>query len=478
MEKSIMQKRSKQHLLRTAAALLAALILTPASIHAEDAGKKLNVLFIAIDDLRPELGCYGDAQIQSPHIDKLAAAGTLFERAYCQVPVCGASRASVLTGLRPTATRFLNYHTWAQEDAPGAMTLPEEFRKNGYHCISNGKVFHHQFDTGDRSWSEPSWRPFLSERVPLDPESATMIRPQNNRGPVLEAAEVTDHAYPDGQVADKTIEDLKRMKESGQPFFIACGFRKPHLPFYAPKKYWDLYDPEKIEPADNRYRPKNAPEALTGSTEIHKYHKRNMEYNSEEWHRNCRHGYYACVSYVDAQVGRVMQALEDLGLRDNTIVLLWGDHGWHLGEHTFWSKHNLMHLSTHSPLVVAGPGVNAGQRSERLVEFVDIYPTLCEMAGITPSNSGLQGTSFTPLLNNPDRPWKKAAFVHYHPGEGGVTVVTHRYSYTEFDNGEKMLYDLQKDPDENINIADDPDQMMTVLQLSQMLKNGWKSVLP
>jgi arylsulfatase A-like enzyme len=447
-------------------------------LHAEEAGKKYNVLFIAIDDLRPELGCYGDTWIKSPNIDKLAEDGTLFERAYCQVPVCGASRASVLTGLRPTKTRFLNYGTWAQDDAPSAMTLPEEFRKNGYHCISNGKVFHHQFDNGDKSWSEPSWRPFLSERVPLNPESETMIRPENNRGPVLEAADVTDHAYHDGIVADKTIEDLRRMKKSGQPFFIACGFRKPHLPFYAPKKYWELYDPAEIELADNQYRPKNAPEALTESTEIHKYHKRNMEYNSEEWHRNCRHGYYACVSYVDAQVGRVMQALDDLGLRENTVVILWGDHGWHLGEHTFWSKHNLMHLATHAPLLVAGPGVKAGQRSTRLVEFVDIYPTLCDLAGITPANQGLQGTSFTPLLDNPDRPWKKAAFIRYEPGEGGATVVTHRYSYTEFDNGEKMLYDLEKDPAENVNIAGAAENQILVLQLSQMLKNGWESVLP
>jgi len=460
------------------AALLAAMILIPCTLYAQEAGKKLNVLFIAIDDLRPELGCYGDEYIQSPHIDKLASGGTVFERAYCQVPVCGASRASVLTGLRPTRTRFLNYNTFAEKDAPGAMTLPEEFRKNGYHCISNGKVFHHQFDTGEQSWSEPSWRPFLSERVPLNPESETMIRPQNNRGPVLEAADVTDHAYHDGIVADKTIEDLKRMKEEGKPFFIACGLRKPHLPFYAPKKYWDMYDPEKIVLADNQFRPKNAPEALKGSGEIHKYHKRGMEYNSEEWHRQCRHGYYACVSYADAQVGRMLQALDDLGLRDSTIVILWGDHGWHLGEHTFWGKHNTMHLSTHSPLIVAGPGVPGGQRSSRLVEFVDIYPSLCEMAGITPSNAGLQGTSFLPLLNDPDRPWKKAAFLRFEPLEGGVTIVTHRYSYTEFENGEKMLYDLQKDPAENVNIAADPENQMLVTQLSQMLKNGWKSVLP
>lgn len=468
----------KKHLLPAAAALLAAMILIPGAIQAEEPAKKMNVLFFAMDDLRPELGCYGDEWIKSPNIDRLAADGTVFDRAYCQVPVCGASRASVLTGLRPTETRFRDYNTFAEKDAPDAMTLPEEFRQNGYRCISNGKVFHHQFDTNDRSWSEPSWRPSINERTPLDPESETMINPKNGRGPVLEAANVTDHAYHDGQVADKTIEDLKRMKESGQPFFIACGLRKPHLPFYAPKKYWDLYDPETIKLADNRYRPKNAPAALQGSDEIHNYHQRGMEYNSDEWHRNCRHGYYACVSYVDAQVGRVLQALDELGLRDNTIVILWGDHGWHLGEHTFWSKHNLMHLATRSPLIVAGPGVPGGQRSSRLVEFVDIYPTLCELAGVTPSNQGLQGTSLKPLLDDPDRPWKSAAFVRYNPGVTGTTVVTPRYNYTEYENGEKMLYDLQADPEENVNMVGNPENQELVSQLSQTLKNGWEAALP
>ena len=461
--------------LKTSAVLLAVLILIPGALRAEETGKKYNVLFIAIDDLRPELGCYGDEWIQSPNIDRLAADGIVFERAYCQIAVCGASRASVLTGLRPTHERFRDYSAYAEKDAPGATTLPEEFRKHGYHCISNGKIFHHQFDTADRSWSEPSWRPSINERTPLNPESETMIGGTKNRGPVFEAADVTDHAYHDGQVADKTIEDLKRMKESGQPFFIACGFRKPHLPLYAPKKYYDLYDPKDIAVADNQYRPKNAPTALKGSSEIHNYHDRGMEYNSQEWHRSLRHAYYACVSYVDAQVGRVLQELDDLDLRDNTIIVLWGDHGWHLGEHNFWGKHNVMHLATHAPLIVAGPGVPGGQRSPQLVEFVDIYPTLCDLAGITTTNQGLQGTSFIPLLSDPNRAWKKAAFSSYGPA---VSVITHRYNYAEFENGEKMLYDLKNDPEENVNIADNPEQQMLVIQLSQLLKNGWTSVLP
>ena len=199
--------------------------------------KKPNILFIAVDDLRPELGCYDHTWIQSPNIDKLAAGGVVYNRAYCQVPVCGASRASLLTGLRPTPKRFLDYKTYVDIDAPGAITLPEEFKKNGYHCISNGKVFHHNEDAAERSWSEPPWRPKMDNLTFLNPESSTMIGGERNRGPVFESADVQDNAYPDGQIADKTIEDLKRMKKAGKPFFLACGFQKPHIPFYAPKKY-------------------------------------------------------------------------------------------------------------------------------------------------------------------------------------------------------------------------------------------------
>ncbi len=458
-----------------ATGLITAGILAPGSLLAKAPGKRRNVLFIAVDDLRPELGCYDHKWIKSPNIDRLAGLGTVFNRAYCQVAVCGASRASLLTGLRPTPKRFLNYRTRADKDAPGAMTLPEEFRRNGYHCISNGKIFHRKEDTADRSWSEPSWRPAVDGRTFVDPESKTMIGGRKNRGPIFEAPDVPDSAYHDGQVADKTIEDLKRMKKEGKPFFLACGFRKPHLPFYAPKKYWDLYDRKKIEVADNQYRPRHAPKSLKGSGEVHSYHNRYIKYNSDEWHRACRHGYYACVSYVDAQVGRLMQALDDLKLRENTIVILWGDHGWHLGEHNFWGKHNVMHLATNAPMIIAGPKIKAGQRSNRLVEFVDIYPSLCDLAGITTKNKGLQGISFKQLLDKPNRPWKKAAFSKFGPA---VSVITDRYNYAEFKNGEKMLYDLENDASENVNVAGVAEHQELVKQLSQMLRDGWKTVLP
>ena len=436
---------------------------------------KPNILFIAIDDLRPELGCFGGKEVRSPHIDKLATGGMIFTRAYCQVPVCGASRASLMTGLRPTKKRFLKFDTYAEKDAHGAMTLPEEFKRNGYHCLSNGKVFHHKDDTAKRSWSEAPWKPSLGGASFLDPKSKSMIGGRKKRGPVLEAPEVADNAYPDGQIADKTIADLKRMKKSGKPFFLACGFQKPHLPFYAPKKYWDLYDRASLELADNRERPKDAPSALRGSGEIHNYHDRGMKYNSEEWHRACLHGYYACVSYVDAQIGKIMKTLNDLDLRKNTIIVLWGDHGWHLGEHNFWGKHNLMHLSIRSPLIVSAPGLKSEQTCDRLIEFVDIYPTLIDLSGLKSVNKGLEGTSFKPLLENPRLLWKKAVFSQF---KSALGVVTDHYNYAEFDDGQKMLFDLRADPDENFNLVASPKYKKTLNRLGKILEDGWSSVLP
>ncbi|MDA0724839.1 MAG: sulfatase [Verrucomicrobia bacterium] len=423
---------------------------------------KPNILFIAIDDLRPELGCFGGKEIRSPHIDKLADQGMVFNRAYCQVAVCGASRASLMTGLRPTWKRFLKYDTFAEKDAPDAMTLPEELRKNGYHCISNGKIFHHKNDTGKRSWSEDPWKPSMGGASFLDPKSKSMIGGRKKRGPVLEFPEVADSAYPDGQIADKTIDDLKRMKKKDKPFFLACGFIKPHLPFYAPKKYWDLYDRASLELADNRDRPKDAPSSLRGSGEIHNYHNRGMKYNSEEWHRACLHGYYACVSYVDTQIGKVMKSLEDLDLRENTIIVLWG-------------KHNVMHLSTRSPLIVAAPGFKSGQACDRLVEFVDIYPTLMDLADLKSANNGLEGTSFKPLLETPRLKWKSAAFSKYGPAR---SIVTEQFNYAEFKDGQKMLFDLSADPDENVNLASSPEHKNTLNRFGNMIKDGWGKILP
>lgn len=418
--------------------------------------KAPNVLFIAVDDLRTELKCYGSGHIQSPNIDRLAKQGLTFLRAYCQVPVCGASRASLLTGLRPNNDRFWDFDAQADQDAPGTITLPQVFRENGYYTVSNGKIFHGTKDANQRSWTEPAWMPEQGGRKFLDPESGNFIGGLRDRGPFFESPDVPDNAYVDGQIAEKTISDLKRLSKKEEPFFLAVGFIKPHLPFYAPKKYWDMYDREEIEIAGNRQRPVNAPESLKSSKEVLFYHGRDIEYNSDEFHRVARHGYYACVSYIDAMVGSVIATLDSLGLRENTIIVLWGDHGWNLGEHNFWSKHNTMHNSLNAPLIFSVPGYEENQISRGLVEFIDIYPTLCELAGISLPEH-LQGSSLVPLLKDPDREWKEAVFPKYQSGDA---VVSDRYTFTRYTldgKTEYMLYDLQSDPEENINLAADKD---------------------
>jgi len=432
-----------------------------------------NVLFIAVDDLRPQLGCYGHKQMISPNIDRLAAEGVLFLRSYCQVPVCGASRASLLTGVRPSPQRFLSYDVWVEKDLPGALTLPEHFKNHGYHTISNGKIFHHRTDCR-RSWSEEPWRPAGSWRNYLLAANIELAakRPRH-AGPPYEAANVPDNAYFDGMIADKAISDLRRLKQMDKPFFLALGFLKPHLPFNAPKRYWDLYKPQQIDLADNPFRPKGAPDAA-----LHNWGELRAYYGipkkgplSEQMARRLIHGYYACVSYTDAQIGRVLDELDRLGLADNTIVILWGDHGWNLGEHGLWCKHCNFETSLHSPLIVRGPKIPAGRKTNALVEYLDIYPSLCELCGL-PLPGHLQGMSFVPLLTDPEQPWKKAVFSRYFNGD---SVKTDRYRYTEwrYKDGRRyarMLYDHYVDPGENVNISERPDSRPLVERFSRMIR--------
>jgi len=435
-------------------------------------GKKRNVLFIVVDDLRPQLGCYGHKQMLSPNIDRLASEGVLFSRAYCQVPVCGASRASVMTSIRPTRNRFINYKTWADKDAPNAITLPEHFKNNGYHTISNGKVFHHRTDAAE-SWSEEPWRPKGTWLNYLTAESKALLAKVGPRGPAFEAADVGDSDYFDGMIADKSISDLNRLKSMDKPFFLAAGFLKPHLPFNAPKRYWDLYKREEINLADNPFRPKGAPDAaLHNWGELRQYANIPKEGPlDDELARTLIHGYYACVSYTDAQIGRILAELDNLGLRDDTVVVLWGDHGWQLGEHGLWCKHCNFETSLHSPLIVRAPGIKGPKNTNRLVEYLDIYPSLCQLCNL-PVPSQANGTSFVPLMKNPNRPGKKAVFSRFIKGD---SVKTDRYRYTEWtrENGDlyaRMLYDHKTDPAENINISELPEDKELVEELSRMLK--------
>jgi arylsulfatase A-like enzyme len=417
----------------------------------------------------------------SPHIDKLAEDGVVFQNAYCQVPVCGATRASLMTGVRPNRHRFVTYATWADEDLPGALTLPEHFRKNGYTTLSDGKVFHHRSDTADRSWSAPPWYPDTKGnwRNYLLRENQAIAAENNGRGPAFERTQVPDNAYIDGQIADHAIENLHRLKNSDKPFFLAAGFLKPHLPFNAPERYWDLYKRSEIELADNPFRPKGAPDkAIHNWGELRAYFSIPAKGPlPDEMARTLIHGYYAATSYTDAQVGRVLNELERLGLSENTIVVLWGDHGWQLGEHGLWCKHCNFNTSLNAPLIVKAPGFTGQKTSDALVEFVDIYPTLCELSGI-PLPEHLEGKSFVPLLDNPGQKWKKAVFSRYFSGD---SIRTERYLYTEWTDDEggriaRMLYDHNVDSAENINISENDENRELVAQLSEMLNDGWQEI--
>lgn len=421
-----------------------------------------NVLFIVIDDLRPELGCYGSEAIQTPYIDRLASQGSLFENAYCQVPVCGASRASFMTGLYPTSERFVRYYSRADEDAPNVADIPKWFKNHGYTTISNGKVYHHKEDNAD-SWDEIH-RP-NDFRVYLLPENQELPFKQQV---AWEGADVGDDDYPSGRLANKIIEDFKRAKAAGTPFFITAGFTKPHLPFNAPKKYWDLYDEESIQLADNPYKPIGAPrQAMHGFHELRGYGNIPDEGSiSEETARSLIHGYYASTSYTDALVGRLLNALTDLEMDSDTIVLLIGDHGWQLGEHALWCKHSLFKTSLQTPMIVRVPGMEGNQRVEGIVEFVDIYPTLCELSGLEAPDH-LQGRSLLPLLTGSASTVKEAAFGRYH---GGESLKMERYQYSEWGNQARMLYDHESDPAENQNISEESSKQEIIRLMRNQLR--------
>ncbi len=456
----------------------------PGSQISETKERRPNILFIAVDDLRPQLNCYGHTQMISPNIDRIATEGFLFNRAYCQVPVCGASRASLLTGLRPTRNRFLNYYTRVSKDVPDALTLPMHFKNNGYYTVSNGKIFHHTNDM-DSSWSEKPWHPsqtvtYKNWRNYITEENLDIARQhESGSGPSFEIAEEEDSAYFDGKTAQKAIADLERLKEKDEPFFLAVGFLKPHLPFNAPKKYWDLYKTDDLQMASNPFRPENAPDAaMHNFGELRSYtdipRKGPL---SEEKAQKLVHGYYACVSYTDAQIGKLLDALETLELAESTIVVLWGDHGWNLGEHGLWCKHCNFETSLRAPLLIKVPGIAGGKKTNALTEFVDIYPSLCELAGLSVPHH-LQGMSFVPLLSNPDQPWKQHVFSKW---LNGFSVKNDRYRYTEWSRKDstitqyaRMLYDHENDSLENHNVAEVPQNQELMHELSLQLRERWK----
>lgn len=445
-----------------------------------------NVLFIAVDDLRPQLGCYGDRVVKSPNIDRLAAGGVLFERAYCQQAICMSSRASLLSGYRPDRGRIYENGP-LYKHVPDAWSLNRHFQSQGYETVTIGKIYHHASDE-QIGWSVPAIHPKGSWTGwgYLTAEAQRLVKEgRTGRGPPCESADVADAAYPDGAALAAALEQLERLQRSKRPFFLAVGFLKPHLPFNAPKRYWDLYPSESIRLADQTRPPKNAPDcAVTNWDELRKYHgvpKKGPL--APELARQLIHGYYACVSYTDALVGRLLDRLRSLGLEGNTVVVLWGDNGWKLGEYGLWSKHTNFELDTHVPLVIRAPG-RAPARTRALVEFVDIYPTLCELCGLSLPKH-LEGTSLVPLLAQPDRAWKRAAFSQYpRPGLMGYCVRTDRYRYTEWRKtaGDEVfareLYDFQSNPQPIANLAGDPQHATAVAEMAGILRAGWQASRP
>ncbi|MBD3393701.1 MAG: sulfatase-like hydrolase/transferase [Chitinivibrionales bacterium] len=441
---------------------------------------KPNVLFIAVDDLRPQLGCYGHTQMHSPNIDSLAEGGVVFKRAYCQVPVCGSSRASLLTGLRPTWTRFYDWDCRVDNDEPDTVTLPQYFKNNGYYTVSRGKIFHFTNDSA-KSWSEPAWREAnVWLKYHLEENKTIAAGNDDGFGPAFEGADVSDDSYGDGCLCTRAISDLNSLAAQDQPFFLAVGFMKPHLPFNCPKRYWDLYDRNSIDLADNPFSPKDCPPAaLHQWGELRSYHGIPAEGPlDDETARTLIHAYYACVSYVDAQIGRLMTELDQLGIADNTIVVLWGDHGWNLGEHGLWCKHANFETALHSPMIINAPAITGGKTVQALTEFIDIYPTLAELCGL-PVPGHCDGTSVVPLMNDPTLPGKTAVFSRYYEGD---SVKTDKYRYTSMIDGKDtgkmyahMLYDHETDPGENTNIVHLPENRATIIHMQDLLRGleGW-----
>jgi arylsulfatase A-like enzyme len=472
------------------------LLFLALSMLSAHAAEPMNVLFLVSDDLRPELGCYGNTVIKSPNMDRLAQRGMVFSRAYCQQAVCSPSRSSVLTGMRPDTTKVWDLNTHFRKALPDVVTLPQLFKNHGYTTKGLGKIYHGEFvDPASWSVADASLKPAgaRKKKQPAKAESTAVGDDANrltktDRGPAFGATDDEPNGGEEGALANDAIAALRKFKMDAKPFFLAVGFRKPHLPFHSPKAYWDLYDAAKIPLAPNIFLPKDAPVfSMADKNELWGYSGvPDASHLPEGYARQLKHGYYAAVSYMDAQLGRVVDELDNLGLRENTVIILWGDHGWKLGEHDRWSKHSTVENDVQAPLIISAPGMKAvGKKTDALVEFVDMYPTLAELAGL-PVAADLEGKSLKPLLDNPALPWKSAAFSQYPRTIGGKKLMgysmrTDRYRFTRWvDRSDHAkveaveLYDHQTDPQENTNLANEPASKAVIEKLTTQLQAGWK----
>ncbi|WP_299676587.1 sulfatase [uncultured Tenacibaculum sp.] len=519
---------------------------------------KPNIVFIAVDDLRPELGCYDSDIAITPNIDKLASTGLTFNKAYCQEAICSPSRASLMTGARPESINVIENFTYFRDANPDIVTLPQHFKNNGYETVHTGKIFHKPaFADLDISWSrKPAYEKMTikKENTPGGfalPENQEMFKksrteviakygknaPRNGlgKGPAYENADVPDTFYEDGynaELAIVTLKDLQK-KNPDKPFFLGMGMKKPHLDWLAPKKYWDMYDPSKIKLTDQNNAPiDGAAMGLHPSFELRaRFGIPKKGPISDDLAKKLKHAYLASISYIDAQIGKLINAIDEQGLRDNTIIILWSDHGWHLGEMGIWGKATNYEISTRVPLIIATPNMSKevkGKKSEALVELVDMYPTLADLANL-PLPKHLEGQSFKPLLANPNKKWKDAVFSQFpspalrewaaNPLSKGMretyfgplieevehkikTQQKNKWDRNLFENylmGYAMrtedyrlivwkdyrdanaepifieLYDHKKDPNETINIANKKPQLTDKLLLQ--FNKGWKGNL-
>jgi uncharacterized sulfatase len=455
----------------------------------EQPPRRLNVLFIAVDDLNTRISAYGAPEVKTPNIDRLAARGVIFDRAYCQYPLCNPSRSSLLSGRRPDSTGVLDNTTPMRATLGNAVLLPEYFARHGYVTARVGKIAHGAFADAV-SWTSPTGQ---AERAGPDntkakgkgkgkaaaKEAAAGSKQAKAEQPaqvgqlVWRATDSADSDEPDGRTALRAAELLEKHKS--EPFFIAAGFVKPHLPFVAPRKYFDLY------PVDEVRLPPQMAGDLDDIPAAALTHRKADTALSQAEQRQVVAAYQAATSFMDAQLGILLDAMDHLKLWDSTVVVFFGDHGWHLGEHAgLYRKMTVFEPSARVPLVVCAPGHKRGVRSGRLVELVDLYPTLADLCGL-PAPQGLEGTSFVPLLNEPQRAWKKAAFTEVRRGRVmGRSLRTERYRYTEWDDGKSgvELYDHEQDQDEFMNVAKRTPESEAVEKMRELLRGGWQRALP
>ena len=527
------------------ASLFFFIVISNAIIAQDKPTSKPNILFIAVDDLKPLLGCYGNTLVKSPNIDRLAKMATVFNKNYCQQAICGPTRASLMTGSRPDVTKIWNLTTQMRDVNPDIVTLPQYLITQGYTTSGIGKIYHPSSAIGSVdpvSWSIPYLKSkesdfpaelglpangqyqlpetkarmtpdIIAERKQQNKDlAANDENPKSIKGPSTECIDVPDNAYQDGVNALLAKDQIIALSKSDKPFFMAVGFSKPHLPFVAPKKYWDLYNREDMPIASFQEHSKNGPLiAYHQSGELRNYldipEFATLPADSLriglklEKQKELIHGYYAAISYMDAQVGILLNTLESLGILDNTIIALWGDHGWHLGDHDLWHKHTNFEEATRAPLIIAGPGIKSG-KTNSLTEFVDVFPTICDLAGVTiPKN--LDGKSLKPLMLNNKAKGKEYAISQY-PRKlkkaemaklgytdakmMGYSLRTDQYRYTiwmnNFNSKEAFdeskvyaseMYDYVKDPLEKVNVVNDKNYSATSAALKSKMITFFKN---